>query len=117
MTIRGKWKISEAILGGKKLASHDFEKLRLDLDENSYQLIENVVIDSGIIELIPDKSPKALSITGVYGPNKGKTFQCIYCFDGEDLVMCYNLGGDGIPAEFETKDKSMLYLVRYNRIS
>ncbi len=116
MPIRGKWKIAEATLGGKGLPASSFDKLVLELDENSYQLIEGRVIDSGIIEPIPNTSPKALKIIGVFGPNKGKTFQCIYRFEGDDMIMCYNLGGDGVPAEFESKEDSLLYLVRYQRV-
>jgi uncharacterized protein (TIGR03067 family) len=116
MTLRGKWKIVEAALGGKNLPADEFENMVLELDENSYQLIEGKVIDSGVIESFPNTSPKALEITGLFGPNKGKTFQCIYRFDGEDMIMCYNLGGDGVPTEFETKENSLLYLVRYKRV-
>ena len=116
MTIRGKWKIVKAALGGKALPASGFKKMVLELDENSYQLIEDKVIDSGIIESIKGASPNALAITGVFGPNKGKTFQCIYQFEGDDMVMCYNLGGDGFPEKFETKENSLLYLVRYRRV-
>ena len=116
MPIRGKWKIAEAVLGGKNLPADTFGKMILELDENSYQLIEEKVIDSGVIESIPNTSPKALEITSIFGPNKGKTYQCIYRFDGDDMIMCYNLGGDGVPAEFESKENTLLYLVRYTRI-
>ena len=116
MTIRGKWKIAEAALGGKNLPATEFENMILEMDENSYQLIEGKVIDSGVIESVPDSSPKALEITGIFGPNKGKIYQCIYRFEGEDMIMCYNLGGDGIPEKFETTENSLLYLVRYKRI-
>ena len=116
MPIRGKWKIAEAALGGKSLPADSFENMILELDENSYQLIEGKVIDSGVIERIPNTSPKALEITGIFGPNKEKTYQCIYRFDGDDMIMCYNLGGDGIPEEFESKENSLLYLVRYKRV-
>ncbi|HTQ27010.1 MAG TPA: TIGR03067 domain-containing protein [Puia sp.] len=116
MNITGKWKINQARLGARQLSPADFEKLVLELDENSYQLIEGKVIDSGIVEMIAGHTPDALSITGVFGPYKGKTFQCIYRFEGEDMIMCYNLGGDGIPDNFEPSDNPMHYLVRYRRV-
>ena len=116
MMPRGKWKIMEAELGARKLPPADFENLVLELDENSYQLIDGKVIDSGFIEPISHETLKALAITGVFGPNKGKTFQCIYRFEGEDMIMCYNLDGDGIPQKFETRPDSLLYLVRYKRM-
>lgn len=116
MKITGKWKITEAELGGKPLPVAAFENLRLELDETSYQLIEKEVIDSGIIEMVDDADPQALNIIGVYGPNKGKIFKCIYKFEGEDMLTCYNLGGDNYPASFETFENTLLYLVRYKRI-
>lgn len=117
MTIKGKWKIAEAALGGKALPSSSFEKMVLELDENSYQLIEGKVIDSGIVEAVENSSPLAMDIIGVFGPNKGKTFQCIYRFEGEDMIMCYNLGGDGYPKKFESPENSLFYLVRYKKVN
>jgi uncharacterized protein (TIGR03067 family) len=116
MAIAGKWKIVEAELGGQPIPAKGFEKMVLEMDDTSYQLREDRVIDSGLIELVDNTSPKALIIAGLFGPNKGKTFQCIYKFEGEDMVMCYNLGGDGIPETFETTPNSLLYLVKYQRI-
>jgi len=116
MQIRGKWRITEAELGGKPLPVAAFENLRLELDETSYQLIEKEVIDSGIVEMVEDTEPKAMNIIGVYGPNKGKVFKCIYKFDGEDMLTCYNLGGESYPTSFETFENTLLYLVRYKRV-
>jgi uncharacterized protein (TIGR03067 family) len=113
MTITGKWKIAEAEYGGKPLPAETFKDLILDLDETSYQIIVQTVVDSGLIELINDSSPRALRITALYGHNKGKIFHCIYKFDGEDLIMCYNLGGESFPASFETFENTFLYMARY----
>ncbi len=93
-----------------------FDNMVLDIDETSYQLIEKEVIDSGMIELIHDTNPKALNIIGLYGPNTGKTFKCIYKFEGKDMITCYNLGGESYPSSFETFENTLLYLVRYKRI-
>jgi uncharacterized protein (TIGR03067 family) len=117
MQIKGKWKIAEAQLGGKSLPVASFENLVLDIDETSYQLIEKEVIDSGVVELVPGSNPRALNITGVFGLNKGKTFRCIYKFEGGDMITCYNLGGETYPASFETFENTLLYLVRYKRVS
>jgi uncharacterized protein (TIGR03067 family) len=116
MIITGKWKIIEAEFGGSRLPSKDFENLILELDETSYQLKEEKIIDSGIVVLIGNTEPASLTITGLYGPNKGKTFHCIYKFDGDQMIMCYNLGGDSKPASFETFENTLLYLVRYQRV-
>ena len=116
MGITGKWRIAKAELGGKQLPGASFEKLVLDMDENSYQLLEDKVIESAILHLVPGSSPQTMVITGTFGPNRGKTFRCIYEFEGEDLIMCYNLDGYGAPATFQTFENTLLYLVRYQRI-
>ena len=117
MNLTGKWKILTAELGGKELPAKSFKKMVLELDQTSYQLIEGKVIDSGLVEIDEKSVPQSMTITGVFGPNKGKAYQCIFRFDGEDLIMCYNLGGDGPPKEFTTADHPLFYLVRYQRIS
>ena len=120
MDIAGKWKIVEAELGGRKLPASEFEKIVLELDETSYQLTEGKVIAAGILNLIPGSNPhsdpNAMIISVLFGPNEGTKFHCIYRFEGEDLLMCYNLGGDSLPGSFETFDNTLLYLVRYRRI-
>jgi uncharacterized protein (TIGR03067 family) len=116
MNIIGKWKITGAEFGGRKLPSKEFENLILELDETSYQLIDEKVIDSGMLELSANAVPASLTVTGLFGVNKGKTFQCIFKFEQDQLIMCYNLGGDSYPASFETFENTLLYLVRYKRI-
>ncbi len=92
MRIIGKWKIVEAELGAERIPLDSLGKLVLEMDETSYQVIEEKVIESGLLELLSGASPTALHVKLVHGPNEGKTFQCIYRFDGPDLIMCYNLG-------------------------
>jgi uncharacterized protein (TIGR03067 family) len=116
MELSGKWKIAEAELGGKKLPSSGFDNMILEMDENSYQLHEKNVIDSGLLQSIPGSSPAAMTITSLFGPNQGKTFYCIYQFEGKDLIICYNLGGEALPESFRTVEHTLLYLVRYKRI-
>lgn len=116
MSIIGKWKIVQAELGAERLPLVSLGKLVLETDETSYHVLEEKVIESGMLELVSGAGPKALLVKPVHGPNEGKTFQCIYRFDGPDLIMCYNLEGDGIPDDFSTKPHSLLYPVRYSRI-
>ena len=117
MNLTGKWKILSAELGGNQLPAKSFEKMVLELDPTSYQLIEGKVIDSGLVEVNDESIPHSMIITGVFGPNKGKTYQCIFRFESDDLIMCYNLGGNGPPKEFKTIDHPLFYLVRYQRLS
>ena len=65
-------------------------------------------VDSG-------KTPRQMVIKGNGGPNKGKTIPAIYKLDGDTLVMCYNLGGGDLPAAFESKPDTKLFLATYKR--
>jgi uncharacterized protein (TIGR03067 family) len=117
MGITGKWKIIEAELGGQKLPASGFEKLVLEMDENSYQLIEDKVIDSGLLQLIPGLLYPGMVLTPLFGPNKGRIFHCIYQLEKEDIIMCYNLEGDTPPASFQTFPDTLLYMARYRRMA
>ena len=56
-----------------------------------------------------------LKITGVKGPNAGKTFPAIYELTADTLRVCYDLSGKKRPTEFATKPGTKLYLVTYKR--
>jgi uncharacterized protein (TIGR03067 family) len=120
MTISGKWKISAAELGGRQLPASEFDKQILEMDKNSYQVIEDKVVATGTLHRIRGSHPQAMTMKCVYGPNEGKTFQCIYRLEGDgddlDLLMCYNLGGEDLPHDFKTFDNTLLYLVRYKKV-
>ena len=55
--------------------------------------------------------PKAITVHGTEGPNKGKTFPAIYEREGETLRICYDLSGGKRPAEFKSVEGTKLYLV------
>jgi RNA polymerase sigma-70 factor (ECF subfamily) len=43
-------------------------------------------------KLMQDRSPKAMDVTALDGPNKGKTSECIYEIEGERLTICIPRG-------------------------
>ena len=56
-----------------------------------------------------------MTLKGTEGPNKGKTYFCIFELDGDTLRVCYDLTGKNRPAEFKTAKDTLLYLVTYKR--
>jgi uncharacterized protein (TIGR03067 family) len=52
---------------------------------------------------------------GKKGPNEGKTFLAIYELKGDELRVCYDLGGKDRPTEFVSKPETPLFLVTYRR--
>jgi uncharacterized protein (TIGR03067 family) len=55
-----------------------------------------------------------LTLSGLDGPNAGRVIPCIFKFSGENLSICYGLGG-GRPKKFTTSSGQQLYLVNYQR--
>jgi len=72
-------------------------------------------VDRGTVELELTANPKGMSIHGIEGPNKGKTFPAIYEVDGDTLRICYDLSGQKRPTQFKTQPGTQLYLVTYQR--
>jgi uncharacterized protein (TIGR03067 family) len=66
--------------------------------------------------LDPTKQPKAIDLTVIDGPEKGKTYQGIYKVEGDTYTICRNVEpGKERPTEFVTKPQSGLMLVVWKR--
>lgn len=69
-------------------------------------------------KLMPDRSPKAIDMTALDGPMKGKTLECIYKVEGERLTICFPEGRQTAtdltrPSEFGSgKGRSLIVLER-----
>jgi uncharacterized protein (TIGR03067 family) len=116
------WEVSTAELAGKKLPEESLKTWRLTLTEKKYIFKTVGEADEGTYTLIEnkeksdDKKFKAMDIKGGdAGPNKGKTFHCIYELKDDTLTVCYDLEGKMRPTEFKTKPDSKLFLVTYKR--
>jgi uncharacterized protein (TIGR03067 family) len=104
-----------AELGGKKFPDEIRKLTKLEIKGDKYTVTVGTVVDRGTLKLNPSAKPKTMDIVGSEGPNKGKTYQCIYELDGDTLRICYDLSGKGRPAEFKTTEGTQLYLVTYKR--
>ena len=66
--------------------------------------------DKGTIKIDGSKKLKQLDIAGSEGPNRGKTFLCIYELKDDTLTVCYSLDFKTRPTEmiqiFVTKPRS-----------
>ena len=113
--IDGTWLPSMAEFGGKILDDVWRNHHKLEVKDGKYEVTSGKILDQSTFKLNPAAKPKELDITGIEGPNKGKTFLGIYERDGDTLRICYDLGGKDRPTEFKTKEGTQLFLVTYKR--
>jgi uncharacterized protein (TIGR03067 family) len=113
--VEGVWKPTQIELAGTPLPEAAFANWRLELRKGKYTLTGAESPDSGTYAYDESKKPKTMDVTGVDGPNKGKTFPCIYELDGDTLRICYDLSLKERPKEFKTAKQTRLYLVTYTR--
>ncbi len=111
----GTWVPTEMELGGQKLPEAVVQSIKLVISGDHYAVTTNEGKDEGTSRLHPDKSPKAMDITGTEGPNKGKTFLAIYELDGDKLKVCYDLSGKERPKEFKTQPNTQQFLAVYKK--
>lgn len=114
--MQGSWTIVEAELGGTPFPAESTKDMTLVNAKGSYVLKSKGPEDKGTTAIDATKTPKQLDIKGTDGPNKGKTFLCIYEIDGDTLKVCYDLSGKARPTEFKTTAGTMLFLVKYKRV-
>ncbi|MBS0265962.1 MAG: TIGR03067 domain-containing protein [Planctomycetes bacterium] len=121
--LHANWLATTAEISGKKLPEEVLKTWKLTLTENKYTFKTVGEADEGTWTLVENKEKsdeakkyKAMDIKGGdAGPNKGKTFLCIYDLKGDTLTVCYDLTGKERPTEFKTKPDTKLFLVTYKR--
>ncbi len=112
--IQGTWLPAQAELGGQPMKEEVLKIISLTLNDGKYEVTaENV--DKGTYKINPAAKLKEITITGVEGPNAGKTIPAIYELDGDMLRICYGLGGAARPTEFKSPAGTKVFLVTYKR--
>jgi uncharacterized protein (TIGR03067 family) len=111
----GTWVPSSAEIAGKKLPAGAIASWKLVVKDAQYTFTSNEQTDKGTVKVDRAAKPMTMDILGVDGPNKGKTILAIFELNGDSLKVCYDVGGQKRPAEFQTKEETSLFLVHYKR--
>ena len=109
----GRWKAVYAELGGNLLTPDIVATIELLLDGGRYTLGN----DHGTYTVNTAVAPHEMDVAGAEGPNAGRTIPAIFLAAGDDLIICYNLGGGARPAAFASHSGTQEFLVRYARAS
>lgn len=113
--LHGTWEMIRAELGGEN--SLELLPLRVELEltaDNYIVRFGETVADLGTYEHDSSSPPARLTITGVDGPNAGRTIPCIYQLVGDRLRVCYGMDGH-LPAAFASPPGCPHYLATYRR--
>jgi uncharacterized protein (TIGR03067 family) len=115
--LQGTWKTVEATLGGQPLPPAALQGITLKISGNAYEVTVagEPETDRGTMQLHSGSNPKTMTIIGLDGPNRGKTFPSIYEIKGDMLRVCYDLSGTKFPIEFKSVKGTQLYLATYER--
>lgn len=112
----GIWVPIEAETEGAKLPAALLQGTRLTIQGDSYAALITGQPDRGTFSIDPSKSPMAMDITGVEGPNAGRTIPAVYEIEGDRLRICYALGGPPRPSGFGAAAGTRHFLVTYRRV-
>lgn len=112
-SLDGVWLPATAEIGGKAFPDEVRKSITLEIKGDEYNVTVGTQADRGVCKVDAKASPKTLDITGVEGPNKGRTILAIYERKGDTLRICYELGGKSRPTEFKSTPGSRLFLVEY----
>ena len=113
--VEGTWRPATAELAGQPMPDTVLKTISLKLEGGRYEVLVGDHSDKGTYTLDSVAKPKGITVIGTEGPNKGKTFPCIYELRGDTLRICYDLSGAKRPMEFKTAVGAKLYLVTYAR--
>jgi uncharacterized protein (TIGR03067 family) len=111
-SLEGIWQPHYAELGGEEAPKMMLDKMEVELTAGRYTVrFGGETYDQGTYHVEADGH---LSLTGVTGPNAGRTIPGLFKFAGSALSICYGLGG-ARPLNFSTGQDTTLYLVNYTR--
>jgi uncharacterized protein (TIGR03067 family) len=113
--VQGSWLSATAELAGRPMPDSVRKSISLKLENGKYEVFVGEHPDRGTYTIDADTTPKSMTISGIEGPNHGKTFLAIYELKGDTLRICYDLSGAKRPAEFKSVAGTKLYLVTYHR--
>jgi uncharacterized protein (TIGR03067 family) len=115
--LQGIWMPVKAELAGQPMPDAVLKTITLKLNNGEYEVTVTgePEPDRGTWTLDTTAKPKGMKITGVKGPNAGKTFPAIYELKADTLRVCYDLSGAKRPTDFKTIAGTQLYLATYHR--
>ncbi len=111
--LEGSWVATAAEFAGMPLEENVYKAIRLVLKDGKYTVTIGPNTDEGTTKV--DSAKKTLDITGVKGPNMGKTILALYELKGDTLRVSYDLTGKAHPTEFKTKPMTQTFVATYKR--
>ena len=112
--LAGKWTVTDVDIEGKKDAQ-TLKDVVLTIENDTYSVKVGGQEDKGTIKVDGSKKPKAMDIAGSEGPNRGKTFLCLYELKDDTLTVCYSLDFTKRPTEMKTGEKSSRMMIVYKK--
>ncbi len=89
----GAWVPSSAEMAGAPFPDEVRKSIKLVIKDDKYEVTVGGQPDKGTVKFDAAAKPATIDITGVEGPNKGKTILAIYELKGDTMKVCYDLSG------------------------
>jgi uncharacterized protein (TIGR03067 family) len=112
--LQGTWLVIDADVEGKKVGE-SFKGLELVLSGSNYSVKVQGDTDKGTFTINTKKTPHEMDISGGEGPNRGKTYPCLYEVKDDTLTVCYGLDFKTRPTELKAPEKSGRMLIVYKK--
>lgn len=113
--LQGQWVPTQGKIGGNDFPEQLLKSIQLEIAKDKYVVVANNIEDKGRTEVDITGKFWSMDIIGEVGPNKDIKVLAIFKFDGEKLVVCYEVGGGERPQEFESPPTSDILLLTYER--
>jgi len=108
--LQGSWPAVEIIKAGKPAPADEVKGVKMAVAEDKMTVTDRGRVSGFRIKLDPGKKPKAIDLTALDGPFKGKVVLGIYQLEGDMLKLCLSNDPEAKerPAEFAAKEGSKL---------
>ncbi len=114
--LQGTWKLFSVEVNGKPVSVEKMKTAELVITSERYTFRFEKVFWDFTYRVGPVQKPRAIDLTVVEGPEKGKTFRGIYTLEGDTYTICRHVNPEQErPTEFMTGPDSGLMIVVWKR--
>lgn len=112
-SLQGVWQFESLEVEGKGLPDDPGKPIRMTIKGNRVRHPgREGKIEEAIIRLDPSRKPKAIDMSPLSGPDKGKAVLGIYAIDGDMLKICAATIGKDRPTEFKAGKNVVLMVLK-----
>ena len=115
LNLDGDWTVTASQMGDMVFPDIVLEDMSMNISGDRYKTVVMSTIETGALVIYEDTDPMRMDIIAEEGPNAGTTIKATFKFEGDELIVAYDLSGYEYPDTFTATAENQLIVSKYKR--